>query len=254
MKRVYLLAGILGTGLLCAPTGARASTKCIGTINGGVINGAAVVPPGQSCVLNGTTINGDISVQPGGSLLALGAKINGDVSAVHATFVEIQQNSVVTGDLVSNFSTLVGLRYGSTVNGSFQVKNGTGSDSGRWGIDSATVGGDVKSDGSEGTCGLYNARIGGNINVAKHTGRLVLWVSVVTGTVTIQDSVMIPLPPNPGYIGLYMNTIRGSVIYTNNSGAFPITYNVVQGNMVCTNNDPGTIVSQNTISGTLSLN
>lgn len=254
MKRVYLLGGVLLTAVLCAPVAARADVKCTGTITGGVINGDAVVPPNQNCIMTGTKINGNIKVMPGASLMAQGVTINGDVEATHATFVEIQNNSLVTGDINSNFSTLIGLRYGCTLKGDFNVKNGTGPDSGRWGIDSSTVMGDVESVNSDGTSGIYNCQIGGNVHVYRHSGRLVLWVSCVNGTVTIEDSVMIALPPNPGYIGVYMSTIRGSVIYMNNTGAFPILCNVINGNLVCSHSDPGTSISQNTVSGQTIMN
>lgn len=249
MKRVYLLGGVVLTAVLCAPMAARADVRLTGTITGAVINDNATVPKGATCILNGVTVNGHLRVEEGASLLTLGSTIYGHVEANKAEAVEIQQHSVVTDDIKSHGSVLVGLRTGSIVYGDFKCKDGTGPDEGRWGIGGSTVMGDVDCEKTVGTSGILNSQINGDVRIKKHTGRLEIWTSVINGDVKVEDCLMQPQPPNPNFIGIFSTTIHGDLTYKHNDGAFPITFNVIDGDLRAENNDAATLFSQNTVGG-----
>lgn len=253
MKRGLLVGSALLVTVLCAPIAANAETRLTGTITGGVIDDNAVVRPGDTCVLNGTQVTGRIKVQPRASLLTLGASIGGDVQGEHAAAVELQQNSVVYGDVDCKNCGVVGLRFGSTVYGDFKVKKESSPDAAGWGIDSSTVVGKVEAHDTGGTSGIYNSQIGGDIHIDKFSGRLVLFVSVVIGEVVIEKSEMLPLPPNPNYVGIFANSLRSNVVYRNNKGAFPITSNAIGGDLVVRKNNPNPTVSGNTVSGHVTI-
>lgn len=237
-------AGAAGTG--------RAQ-ECTGTLQGGVVDGALVVPAGGTCELIGTRVRGDVrlagSAEGFANLHADGARIDGNLRIGEQSIATLYDTRV-GGHVEARGTWAVLDASGGSIGGRISV-----ADAERLNLGNTTVNGDVRFERSR-LIVAHGAQIKGAFRAADVEFAAVVesWVSGNVAIERARDEARMcdsrtggnaTFEGNTGKVaiggGAYRctgNRIGGNLRVNGNTGGVTIDGNQIDGNLACRDNNP----------------
>lgn len=251
-----------------APTAGAAGNgrarECTGIMEGGVVDGALVVPAGASCELRGTVVRGDLRLAGGGddyaNLRAEGARINGDLRIGQQAIVQLDDTRI-GGNVEARGTWAVLDVSGGAIGGRVRVE-----DAERLNLGNTTVGGDVRFERSrlivahgatiKGTfraediefAAVVESRVNGSVAIERARDEARMCDSRIGGNATFDGNSGI-VAIGGGAYRCTGNRIDGSLRAIANTGGVTILDNIVRDNLACRDNDPVPTGGNNRVDG-----
>ena len=182
MKTLVVAITLAFLSLWCGPTSARASTACIGTLNG--YFDSVVVPANSSCTLNLATIAHDVDVSAGATLTVIG-------QTVGPTPIAVTIGGNLTADRCSSV-LLNGALGGIAVGGDFSIKN-CAQPSGFVGP-GVTIKGSFDCVNTAGPCKADSGTVVGSVTVLRASSLTASEIgnNIIGGNLTCSQNSVIP--------------------------------------------------------------
>lgn len=169
-KTVVQALGLRAAALLLPAAAAFGEEiNCIGTLRGSFDN--VNVPAGRTCTLVDSRVQGSVYVRGNAALNVQRTVIIGNVQAEGARFVRLQGGNV-------------------SVNGSVQIKYGTGASSVAAGT---IIGGSIQYEENTGALSVSGARIGQDLQVFKNFGGASIFSNVINGNLQCKENDPAPV-------------------------------------------------------------
>ncbi len=258
-------AGALATGLLAAgmatPAQAALTTSCSGTAGAGIVDGALVVPAGQSCDATGLVVRGAVTVRQGATLLMDGGSVSGAVTVATDGYLETS-GTTLGGEVRLNGA------FGASLDGSdvqaVRATGGgfvysTGSDhrgdlraaDGETVLESSVVTGAVTTTGGTLT-DLYDSWVSRGLSVTGPLAGAAVCESEVDGTTTVRGAQGLVSLGDAAVGECGANFLTGDLVLRDNVGGVRVSDTVVRGAVRCVGNEPAPMGTGNRFRGSAS--
>ena len=262
-----LSATALAAAGLAATAGsanAALTTRCDGEASSVTVPGDLVVGKDNSCVLTDVTVQGEVRVQAGADLLMTDSSVDGRVLVQGDGYFDAT-GTEVAGNVVSNGSYGVYLDE-SAVEGSYNGREAEGAEPFLYSYDSSiggnvtvgqglvhvsgsTVGGNVKSEGSQFT-DIVDSTLSKDLTVTDAAEGATFCAGEIDGNAVFSGNAGVQLGTGGQNLRCEGTTyFGGDVTASDNTDGVDVTDTIVRGDLTGEGNDPAPTGSENRVRG-----